>query len=162
MHRAVSATRGGIRKEKTPFFVQDDKRAPQVVPGSVWGLVDEMLPATARLQPLGARIEVANLRDEAQLEQRARLAASSAAISAFASGVHQLNRCAMIPYRVLYKLMFVGLLSHHIRSYCYGNLLSASNLWRILSMRLADTLSRIISIVCSMYLSPVVTAFSPH
>ena len=64
----------------------------QVVPGSVWGLVDEMLPATAQLQSLGARIEVANLREQAQLEQRARLASSSAAIAAFASGVHKLNR----------------------------------------------------------------------
>lgn len=64
----------------------------QVVPGSVWGLVDEMLPATARLQTLGARIEVANLREQAQLEQRACLASSSAAIAAFASGVHRLDR----------------------------------------------------------------------
>ena len=58
----------------------------------MWGLVDEMLPATAWLQPLGARIEVAHLREEAQLEQRASLASSSAAVSAFASGVHKLNR----------------------------------------------------------------------
>lgn len=66
------------------------------MPGSVWGLVDNMLPFMAQLQPMGSRIEVAHLRDQAQLQQRASLAAHSACMAAFAAGIHALDRYCSI------------------------------------------------------------------
>jgi len=41
---------------------------------------------------LGCRIQVSSLRDAAQLEQRAVLAAYASKIAAFASGVHRIDR----------------------------------------------------------------------
>ena len=67
---------------------------PQVVPGSLWELIDGMVSVyTHHLESLGSRVEVAALRDTAKLEQRAALVSYASRIAAFASGIHKIDRC---------------------------------------------------------------------
>ena len=65
----------------------------QVIPGSLWAVMDQMVLCSKQLQPLPSRIEATALKDLAQLEQRATLASLAAKVSAFAAGIHQIDRC---------------------------------------------------------------------
>lgn len=66
----------------------------QVVPGSLWELIEGMVViCTHQLKPLRPRVEISQLRDAAQLEQRAALVDLAARIAAFADGIHKIDRC---------------------------------------------------------------------
>lgn len=70
----------------------------QVVPATVGDLLDQMVVvASMRMTPLPPRLEVARLRDAAQLPQRAHLAALSHRIAAFAEGMRAMEKCAGHP-----------------------------------------------------------------
>lgn len=64
-----------------------------MIPGSLWALLDQMVISSKQLEGLASRIELTSLRDVAQLEKRAKLANLSAEVSAFAAGIHQIDRC---------------------------------------------------------------------
>ena len=58
-------------------------------------LLDQMVVVTsARMTPLPPRLDVARLREAAQLPQRAQLAALAHRIAAFADGMRAMEKCA--------------------------------------------------------------------
>ena len=68
--------------------------SPQVVPASLWEVLDAMVViCTHRLTPLGSRVEVAALREAAQLSLRAALLHHAARVAAFTSGILTIHRC---------------------------------------------------------------------
>ncbi|CAL8464950.1 g4485 [Coccomyxa elongata] len=69
------------------------RRLLQVVPATVGDLLDQMVVvASTRMTPLPPRLEVARLRDAAQLPQRAHLAALAHRIAAFADGMRAMEK----------------------------------------------------------------------
>lgn len=65
----------------------------QVVPETVGSLLDEMVVLRSqRMRPLPARIDRAALREHAQLQQRAQLAALARRIAAFAEGMRAMEK----------------------------------------------------------------------
>ncbi|KAK9917364.1 hypothetical protein WJX75_003552 [Coccomyxa subellipsoidea] len=65
----------------------------QVVPATVGDLLDQMVVVTsARMTPLPPRLDVARLREAAQLPQRAQLAALAHRIAAFADGMRAMEK----------------------------------------------------------------------
>ena len=66
----------------------------QVVPETVGGLLDQMVVLRLqRMKPLPARVDKAALREYAQPEQRAQLAALARRIAAFAEGMRAMEKC---------------------------------------------------------------------
>lgn len=62
----------------------------------VGDLLDQMVVvASTRMTPLPPRLEVARLREAAQLPQRAHLAALAHRIAAFADGMRAMEKCAV-------------------------------------------------------------------
>ena len=67
----------------------------QVVPGTLWELLDAMVVLrTQRMAALGTRVEATALKEAAQLAPRAALATYSARIAAFAHGIFTIDKCA--------------------------------------------------------------------
>lgn len=67
----------------------------QVVPETVGGLLDQMVVLRLqRMRPLPARVGKAALREYAQPEQRAQLAALARRVAAFAEGMRAMEKCA--------------------------------------------------------------------
>lgn len=79
----------------------------QVVPESVGALLDQMLVLRSqRMKPLPARIEKGSLREFAQPEQGAQLAALAHRIAAFAEGMRAMEKYAPINISRLHTMLY--------------------------------------------------------
>jgi len=69
----------------------------QVVPESVGALLDQMVVLRSQhMKPLPVRIDKSSLREFAQPEQGAQLAALARRIAAFAEGMRAMEKCALL------------------------------------------------------------------
>ena len=78
----------------------------QVVPETVGALLDQMVVLRSqRMKPLPARIDKGSLREFAQPEQAAQLAALARRIAAFAEGMRAMEKCAPLIVSRLHTML---------------------------------------------------------
>ena len=96
-HQKVIRARYGDRRPSPPVLAQ-------VVPETVGALLDQMVVLRSqRMRALPARIERNALREHAQPQQRAQLAALARRIAAFAEGMRAMEKCALGAHAYLFN-----------------------------------------------------------